>query len=276
MNIIKQTTHKLILGNEEKTTREDYEDATILFVFYLLVFCFIFTGFIFFDGGKKILKCNRIEPKLVNCNYTNHKLFSLIKMPVIETGLVKEAKLTSETKEDDDGNSYKVHSITLVNVNGQGNNLHKSRDFDEISRLTLGINNFINSNLPSLIIKHNYGFEALKHKYVYFFTVLFLIVLADGLMVIDSFKIEHIILDKDSAKFTHKEKYFTHEKIKQHKLSEITKLEQNETECEDGTFYDLVFVLSSGKHYKIIRDTKIEKIQSMKQEIEEFLPHLKR
>ena len=276
MNILKQTPHKLILGNQDELTREDYQVVTAMFVLVLFFFCFLFIGHIFSDGGKKILKCNRVEPKLVNCNYTNYKLFSLIKMPVIETGLVKEAKLTSETKEDDDGNSYKVHSINLVNVNGQDNNLHQSRDFDEISRLKLGINNFINSNSPSLIIKHNYGFEALKHKYIYFFTVLLLILLADGLMAINFLRIEHIILDKNSAQLTHREKYFTYEKIKQHKLNEITKLEQNEMEGEDDTLYDLVLVLSSGKHYHIIRDTKIEKIQSMKQKIEEFLPHLKR
>ena len=275
MNIIKQTADELVLQSDKHTWQ--YQVFTILFFTPFIVAPLYAIAQTSYNTSSFTLSCNRVEPTQVTCEYTHYKLFGLIKEKTIPSRLVKEAKLTSETVTDSEGDTTEYYSATLVYANGQTTVLQESAYDYEITPLTLEINSFINSNEPSLITERQSWNLAVAFIFFALFSMLLCFSLLAWVFMLSVCTVTTLIFNKKSNKLIAKNKSFIWSWTKHYKLNEITKIEEEEDYSEDDEniiFYKPTLILASGNSYTLLYTSDQEEARLRTQLIKSFLPHI--
>jgi hypothetical protein len=277
MYVSKESANELVIQSK-KPSLFNYLLTFSIYTLFLGVPSFMLLSSVLAPFGGFNLSCNRIEPNLVECEYTHNELFGLIKEPITKTGLIKEAKLNSETKTDSEGDAYTVHSVALVSDNTSNTHIiHESYQPNKVAKIALEINSFINSNKPSIILEIR-DWEEGGFNFIYIlltaFTFLWIIIVFLAFkQAIETIKNPRkFILSVNSNLFTDK----IGEKSEQYTLSQITQIEQEKHEDSDGPdSYILKLVLSSGDSYTLMNTVDEEEASLVKRKIEDFIKRIK-
>jgi len=277
MYVSKESANELVIQSK-KPSLFNYLLTFSLYTLFLGLPSFILLSSVLAPFGGFNLSCNRVEPNLVECEYTHNELFGLIKEPITKTRLIKEAKLNSETKTDSEGDTYTVHSVALVSNNPSKDHIiQESYQPNKVAKLASEINSFINSNKPSLLLEiRDWEEGELNFFYIIFTAFTFLWIICVFLafkQAIETIKNPRkFILSVNRNLFTDK----TGEKSEQYTLSKITHIEQEKHEDSDGPdSYILKLVLSSGDSYTLMNTVDEEEASLVKRKIEDFLKRIK-
>jgi hypothetical protein len=278
MYVSKESANELVIQSKKPSLFNYLLTFSFKSVFLCLLPGFMLLPAILAPFGGFNLSCNRVEPNWVECEYNHNEIFGLIKEPITKTGLIKEAKLNSETKTDSEGDTYTIYSVALVSENQSISNIiYKSDQPKMVAKLASEINSFINSNKPSILIEIR-GWEYVKFNFMYIFLVLFtclwiicvLLAFKQDIQIIKNPR--KFIFSVDSNLFTDK----IGEKSEQYTLSQITHIEQEKHEDSDGPdSYILKLVLASGDSYTLMNTVDEEEASLVKRKIEDFLKRIK-
>lgn len=149
--MIKETSSQLILQ----------DNINFSFPFFIVFIVLVILGIVppllpFYSIGVTTLSCQRLESQQVNCHRNESRLFSLIKLPSTSLEKVSSAKFVSKNDQTPQGEKIVTNLTKLNTSEGQVDvfqgSTEKMQDF--VSK----INNFLQSNEPSLTIKHEISF----------------------------------------------------------------------------------------------------------------------
>lgn len=178
------------------------------------------------------LKCKRLEPTQVNCEKQESYLFGLAEQPPIKFSQVKSAKLKSKERIDSEADVDSVAQptienwVTLVTSSGEEtfvedfitvNGVRGSAS--EMQEIATQINNFIQSNQPSLQIQRDIPEDFAQILPILGFTTIFFFV--GAAVIFTEFRSEKLILDKKSGQLILEQKTLLGNKYDYYPLNEI-------------------------------------------------------
>ncbi len=247
------------------------------------LFTYVIPGFMLIPYALAPLRvltvsCNRVEPNLVKCEYAYSELFGLIQKPSTKTGLIEEAKLSSEDEDDGDGGTYTIYSVALVENNLLNPHIiYHSHSHKIAAKITANINSFINSEELFIFLEQR-GWEDGGMTFFDFFTVAFT-VMWFTLSPFPFLEMIKTIKNPRYLSFSRTSNLCTDKcgnKIKEYRLGEITCLELEKDEDSDGPdSYILKLLLSSGEQYLLLDTVDEQEAGLVKGKIENFLTHIR-
>ena len=227
--MIKETSSQLILQDNINFS------FPFLIIFILLVILGIVPSLLpFYSIGVTSLSCQRIESNQVNCNKNESRLFSLIKLPSTSLEKVSSAKLESKTDRTPKGEKIVTNFTQLSTSEGQVDVFQGSTE--KMQEFVRQINNFLQSNEPSLTIEYEINFfwswELLLQTWSF---LLFLIIWESSIISCLYFSLKEskrqtLTFDKDSQILTYKLERLLRTKSETYRFTEIVRIEI----AEDG------------------------------------------
>ena len=225
--MIKETSSQLILQDNINFS------FPFLIIFILLVILGIVPSLLpFYSIGITSLSCQRIESNQVNCNKNESRLFSLIKLPSTSLEKVSSAKLESKTDRTPKGEKIVTNFTKLSTSEGQVDVFQGSTE--KMQEFVRQINNFLQSNEPSLTIEHEINFfwswELLLQNWSF---LLFLIIWESSIISCLYFSLKEskrqtLTFDKDSQILTYKLEMLLRTKSETYRFPEIVRIEIEE------------------------------------------------
>ncbi len=149
--MIKETSSQLILQDKVNFS------FPFLIIFIVLVILGIVPSLLpFYSIGVTSLSCQRIRSNQVDCNKHESRLFNLIKLPSTSLEKVSSAKFESKTDQTPKGEKIVTYFTRLSTSEGQVDVFQGSTE--KMQEFVRQINDFIQSNKPSLTIEHEVNF----------------------------------------------------------------------------------------------------------------------
>lgn len=191
------------------------------------------------------LKCKRLEPTQVNCEKQESYLFGLAKQPPIKFSQVKSAKFKSKEGIDSEGERTIDNWVTLVTSSGE---VTFVEDFisingvrgsaSQMQEIATQINNFIQSNQPSLQIQRDLPEDFAQIISMLGFMSIFFFAGATVLFI--EFRSQKLIFDKQSGQLILEQKSLLGKKYDYYPLNEIKAVDiEQKYYSKKGTFYKL-------------------------------------
>jgi hypothetical protein len=270
MKAIHQTTNKLVL--EEKA-------ASISGIFAILFFLIIplwITSSIVYNIGITNLRCDRITPKLVNCQKNQSKLFGLLPASSTSFARITRAEYNSENYTDDDGDDIVYSVVKLVDNDGRQEEVFSKNDFhkdwETMSNTTAEINNFIKSTAPTFFIQQDFRWAKFigSLPVIAFCSIFFL----PGIIVI------YAVLQSETLIFNKSNQLFTHEKTTlMGKKNVATESFINfqalqiieETDSDNDKYYRLKLLSKAGNTYGLFSSSSLPEVEKFARKMGNFL-----
>lgn len=241
MKVIKRTATELVFQNVQLSS-----------FFILWAFGFmgppLFMGYMTIRTSESVtLSCDRVEPKLVNCQSKKTPLFEIAPATVKQYNSVTAAEYKRETTEDG-----VEHYVELTTKNRKFSIFQGNIFINEVKgnpetalKFANRLNQFLQSNQQSISLTKNVEsgvFFALG------FLSVFIII---GVFTLHNFvRIITLKLDKNSNQINERVLSILGLWTKSSRLQEIEKIEVEEGEDSDGDlFFRPVIVMESGKKY---------------------------
>jgi len=225
--------------------------------------------------GVTQLKCKRLEPTQVSCKKQQSKFFGFLQQSPIKLNQVKSAKFKSQ-QVNNNGKSNIDNWVVLITRNGE---VTLAEDFvyingvkgsaEEMKRIENQVNNFIQSNQSSLLIKRDLRWNFAQSLFwIGFISIPLFIGIMIFFFVVRS---EVIIFDKNGGHFIREQKtlFFKHRQY--YPLAEITEIEIETTTDKDINLFHELIVLPKSIYGRVLLDTKLEEMKSIQNTIHEFL-----
>lgn len=273
MKIIKQNSSELTLKNKSDAPHTFLLFWTAGFMGIPLIIMF---G-VFSELGVTTLNCKRVEPTQVSCEKQQSKSFGFTQLPPTRFSQVKSAKFKSKEGIDSDGDRTIDNWVTLVTSTGEVtlvedvvsvNGVRGSAN--EMQAIATQVNNFIQSNQPSLLIQRDLRWDFGQSLSIFGLCSIFWIIGASVLFAF--FRSETLIFDKNSGNLIREQKTLLGKKRKYYLLYEITGIDiETTTDSDDDTFYELK-LLPKSIHKKILMSsTNLQNVKNIQTAIHDFL-----
>ncbi|MGB6300931.1 MAG: hypothetical protein WBF90_32805 [Rivularia sp. (in: cyanobacteria)] len=238
MKIVEQTPTLLKLQKSKLSIIRSYAS---------LLGCITFSSFflplglgIFLLGSPKTLKCNRLEPTQVNCEYTSYNLFG-----EKATSIRQLQGAEVQVEEDSDGDTYTTF-ILLTKNDRIPLNKYAAHSEEGLRKEATQINDFIsNPQQNSLIINHG-------HNWFLYILGIFIFIL-NGMLVIFFIRQKVTIIctfDKESGRMYLRRYGILGRETIDYTLDKIDRARVNSLSSENN-YYNVQLVLISGKRISL-------------------------
>lgn len=283
MKHIQQTASELVIKNKPNVSQSI--SILILSTFFMGIPLLMMLG-ILSEIGVTTLKCKRVEPTHVSCEKQESKFFGLVEQAPIRFSQVKSAKFKSKEGIYSEGNPTIDNWVTLETSSGEVtfvedfvsvNGIRGSAS--QMQGIATKINNFIQSNQPSLAIEKDLGGDL----YTILLPVGFMIILPQiigACALFFHFRSQTLVFDKKSGQLILEQKTLLGKKYEYYPLHEIAGVDIEEKYYgKKGTFYELRLIpkktmkLIPENIYKAISlsDNKLLYIKNLRATIYDFL-----
>lgn len=281
MKNIQQTGSELVIKNKPDISQSI--SVFILSTFFMGIPLVMMLG-IFSLIGVTTLKCKRVEPTQVNCEKQESKFFGLVKQPPIRFNQVKNAKFKTEEKINSEGDLDNVgertieNLVTLVTSSGEVTFVEDFVTVNgvrgsavEMQRIATKINNFIQSNQPSLVIERDLGGGLNEILLPLGFFIILPEIIGVSLLLIH-FRSQTLIFDKKSSQLILEQKTLLGKKHEYYPLNEIEGVDIEEKYYgKKGTFYELMLIPKNIRKTIRMSDSRLLYVKDMRTAIYDFL-----
>jgi len=227
--------------------------------------------------GVTTLKCKRVEPTQVSCEKQESKFFGLVEQLPIKFIQVKSAKFKSKEGIDSEAGYTIDNWVTLVTSSGE---VTFVEDFvavngvrgsaSQMQEIATQINNFIQSNQPSLKIQRDLRADLWQSLFPIGFMSIFVLIGLVALFM--QFRSEIIIFDKNNRRLIREQKSLLGKKYRYYSLDEIIEVDiKTRTDSDNDTFYELRLLPESTHKRKLMSSNSLESVKKIQIVIRDFL-----
>ncbi|MGB7375144.1 MAG: hypothetical protein WA959_01010 [Rivularia sp. (in: cyanobacteria)] len=252
MKDIQQTASELVIKNKPNLSESI---SIMIFTTFFIGIPFLMMLGLLSQIGVIAFKCKKVEPNQVNCEKQESKFFGLVKQPSIRFSQVKSAKFTTEEGIDSEGDVDSVaertidNRVTLVTSSGE---VTAVEDFitingnrgsaSQMQQIANQLNNFIQSNQPSLVIEQDLGGDFYPIVLPLVFYLILGGIIGGGTLFFQFFS-QTLIFDKKSTQLILEQKTLLGKKYEYYPLNEIQGIDIEEKyNSKKGTSYELKLI----------------------------------